>query len=214
MDQEIEIINNATRKERIINFFIKNKKKLITILIFFILILLGFFTYQIYKTGHQELLADKYNSAVTNYESEDKSKVIEIMKEIINDKDKTYSPLALYFLMDNDLLKSKEEINNLFNIIINDVNLDKEIKYLIIYKKGLYNSEFVNEEKLLSILNPVITSKSIWKSHALYLMAEYFFSKGEKIKSKEFYEQIILLENSNLNIKIEAEKRIKRDFSE
>ena len=45
-------------------------------------------------------------------------------------------------------------------------------------------------------------------------MAEYFFSKGEKIKSKEFYEQIILLENSNLNIKIEAEKRIKRDFSE
>ena len=45
-------------------------------------------------------------------------------------------------------------------------------------------------------------------------MAEYFFSKGEKIKSKEFYEQIILFENSNLNIKIEAEKRIKRDFSE
>ena len=112
------------------------------------------------------------------------------------------------------MIKSKDEINNFFNIIINDINLDEEIKYLIIYKKALYNSELVNEDELLNILSPVISSESIWKSHALYLMAEYFFSKGEKIKSKEFFEQILSLENSNQNIKIEAEKRIKRDFSE
>ena len=64
---------------------------------------LSFYSYQIYKAGNKEQLADKYNSAVINYENGDKSKVSKIMKEIINDKDQTYSPLALYFLIDNDI---------------------------------------------------------------------------------------------------------------
>ena len=46
------------------------------------------------------------------------------------------------------------------------------IKNLIIYKKALYNSELINENELIKILNPIINSESIWKSHALYLMAE------------------------------------------
>ena len=60
----------------------------------------------------------------------------------------------------------------------------------------------------------MINSESIWKSHALYLMAEYFYSKGEKQKSREFYLQIIGLKNSDQNIKIEAQKRINRDYSD
>ena len=51
------------------------------------------------------------------------------------------------------------------------------------------------------------------KSHALYVIAEYFFSKNEKQKSKEFFEKIIEMENSNPQIKIEAQKRLQRDFS-
>ena len=45
-------------------------------------------------------------------------------------------------------------------------------------------------------------------------MAEYFYFKNEKQKSKEFFDQIITLENSNPNIKIEAQKRLNRDFSD
>ena len=127
MDEDISIINNETRKEKILNFFINNKKKLISIIVILVLIPLSFFSYQIYKTGHKEWLADKYNSAVINYENGDRSKVTKIMKEIINDKDKTYSPLALYFLIDNDISVSSEEINQLFDIVIKDVKLDKEI---------------------------------------------------------------------------------------
>ena len=48
MDQEVEIINSETRKEKIKNFFINNKKKLISIIVSFILILFGFFFYQEY----------------------------------------------------------------------------------------------------------------------------------------------------------------------
>ena len=45
-------------------------------------------------------------------------------------------------------------------------------------------------------------------------MAEYFFSNGEKQKSKEFFNQIITLENANQKLKIEAQKRLSRDLSE
>ena len=45
-------------------------------------------------------------------------------------------------------------------------------------------------------------------------MAEYFYSKYEKQKSKEFFNQIILLENGNQDLKIEAQKRLNRDLSE
>ena len=45
-------------------------------------------------------------------------------------------------------------------------------------------------------------------------MAEYFYSKKEKVKSKEFFDKILNLEDGNMQIKQEAQKRIKRDFSE
>ena len=60
----------------------------------------------------------------------------------------------------------------------------------------------------------MINSKSVWKSHALYLMAEYFYSKDQKQKSKEFFNQIVSLEDVNPDIKLEAQKRLNRDLSE
>ena len=44
-------------------------------------------------------------------------------------------------------------------------------------------------------------------------MSEYFLSKNENEKSKEFLIQIIELENSNPGIKAEAQKMINRYFS-
>jgi hypothetical protein len=45
-------------------------------------------------------------------------------------------------------------------------------------------------------------------------MAEYFYSKDQKQKSKEFFNQIVSLENSNSDIKLQAEKRLNRDLSD
>jgi len=92
--------------------------------------------------------------------------------------------------------------------------LEKEIKNLIIYKKALFNAEMIEENELLEILNPIINSQSVWKSHALYLIAEYFYSKNEKQKSKEFFSQILDLENANQDLRIESQKRLNRDLSD
>ena len=50
------------------------------------------------------------------------------MREIIKNKDTTYSPLALYFLLDNQLIKDRNEINDLFDILINKTSLEIELK--------------------------------------------------------------------------------------
>ena len=214
MDQEVEIINNNTRIEKMKNFFLNYKKQLITLVVVIVLSLFGFFLYEEYKFGNKEKLANKYNNIITKFEINQKENVSSELKEIINVKDKTYSPLAFYFLLDNEMINSNEEINTYFDILINDLDLDDEIKNLTIFKKGLFNSDFAEENELLNILNPVIKSESMWKPHALYLMAEYYFSKKEKQKSKEFFIQIISLENVNSKIKLEAQKRLRADFSE
>jgi len=214
MDEDITTVNTNTRNEKIISFFIKNKKKLIISLSLIILLILSYFAYGEFDKRSKIKIANKYNNSVINFISGDKLNIEIEMINIINTKDKTYSPLALYFLLDNNIINSKEKINSLFDILINETKVDKEIKNLIIYKKALYNSEFETENNLLKILKPIINSESVWKSHGLYLMAEYFFSKNEKQKSKEFFEKILILENSNPQIKLEAQKRIQRDLSE
>ena len=208
MDEEISIINNETKKEKVLNFFKSNKKKLFLLLIILILIPFCIFSYQIIKDKNKDKLSSKFNLAVSNYENGNKSEIKSIMKEIINNKDKTYSPLALYFLIDNDIQLTNEEINNYFDIIINEINLDKEIKNLNIYKKGLFNSSFVSENELLLILKPVINSDSLWKPHALILLGEYFLDKNQNQKAKEFFNQILNIENTNEQLKIEAKKRL------
>ena len=214
MDEEITIIDTKTRNEKIKNFFLHNKKKLISTLAFLILILLGVYSYQEYKNNNFKELSDKYNGAIIDYESGDKTKIVLSLKEIVEEKDSTYSPLALYFLIDNKLIKNKAEINELFDILINKTPLKDEIKNLIIYKKALFNADTINEKQLLDLLNPIFNSESVWKSHAMYLVAEYFYSKNEKQKSKEFFNKIFTIENANQDIKNEAQKRLSRDLSE
>ena len=214
MDQEVEIISAETRKERIKNLIINNRKSIISTFVFLILVLFGFLIYQEYQKGKREQLANKYNVSIIEYENGDKSNILSSMKEIIEDKDKTYSPLAFYYLLDNEIITSSEEINRYFDILINEIGLDNENKNLIIFKKGLFNSESASENELLDILNPIIKSESIWKPHALYLMAEYYFAKNEKQKSKEFLEKLVSLENISDKIKLEAQKRLRSDLSE
>jgi len=214
MDEDISIINRNTRIEKIRNFFIKNKKILIISLSTIILIIFGFFGYQEIQKSKKNKIAEKYNSTIIDFISADKTNVKNKLIQIINEKDSTYSPLALYFIIDSEIDASKEEINKYFDVMIEETNLEKEIKNLIIYKKGLFNADYVSENILLEILNPLINSDSVWKSHALYLMAEYFFYKNQNQKAKEFYNQILNFEKSNQNIKLEAQKRLSQDFSE
>ena len=214
MDEEILIINSNTRNEKIKSFFVNNKKNLIIGITVLIISSVVFLSFNKVKEINKIKLANKFNLVKINYKKNKEQKTINELIEIINQNDVTYSPLALYFLLDNNLIENNTKINKLFDELINQTNLDEEIKYLLIYKKALFNSNFTTENDLLQILNPIINSESIWKSHALYLLAEFFYSKNENLKAKEFFNKILILPNSNNDIKIESQKRLNRDLGE
>ena len=214
MEEEIQIINQNTRREKFKNFIIKNKKILVMSVSSIIIIILLLVFYSEIKFKNQIKLGNKYNEIVLSYEKTNNQNPEEELIDIIQKKDPTYSPLALNFIIDNEIVNDKIKVNELFDIIIEKTNIENEIKNLIIYKKALYNSDNINENDLINILNPILNSESVWKSHSLYLLAEYFLSKNEKQKSKEFLVQIIELENANPKIKVEAQKRINRDLSD
>ena len=214
MDEETAIITNNTRNEKIRNFFTNNKKILITLVSTVIVLIIGYFAFAEYEEKKKLKISDQYNSIVTEYTYKDKETTTNILIELIKKKDSTYSPLSLYFIIDNQLISDELIINNLFDIIIEDVYLKKEIKNLIIYKKALYNADNSTEYEILETLKPIINTNSVWKSHALYLIGEYFYSKNEKQKAKEFFIQIISLKNANQEIKTESQKRLNRDLSE
>ena len=214
MDEDIAIIDTRTRNEKIKNFFVKYKRLLIVGVTLLVLLILSFYSYKIFKDNQRELTSEKYNNAVIQYKNSNQSEVILLMKEVINIKDSTYSPLALYFLIDNNLIKNKNEVINLFDILIEQTSLEKEIKNLIIYKKALFIADTSNENQLLKVLKPILNPESIWTSHALYLLAEYFYYKDEKQKSKEFFNQILNLKKPNQDIVKETQKRLSRDLSD
>ena len=213
MDEDIEIINQNTRISLIKNFFKKNTKKIITLVVTIFIILFSYFIFEEFEKKKKNKLAQIYNSIIFNTDKYSQNEIKEKMLEIINGKVETYSTLALYYLIDNDMISENDKINDLFDQIIS-INKDVELKNLVIFKKALYFSDKYTENQMLQILNPVINSESVWKQHALLLMGDFYFHKKEFNKSKEFFKKIINLKNVNPKIKIDVERRLNRDFSE
>ena len=213
MDEDISIINQNTRNEYIKNFFKKNFKKLLFIISIFLLILLSFFVYESLKKNKRYTLAKKYNDIIINNKNYTSPYIIENLKFIIDKKDKVYSPLALYYLLDNNYINSQNDINILFDKIIS-IKQSNEKKHLIIFKKALFNLDNFTENQMLETLSPVINSDSVWKAHGLLLMAEFYLDKKEFIKSKEFFTKVSEIENLNQSIKQDVQKKLSREFSE
>ncbi len=213
MDEDLSIINTSTRNEKIKNFLVNYKKIIIILSIFIIFVIVGVFSFDKYNSSKKKEISDNFNSVIIDFSEASKNKTKEKLIKIINTKDPTYSILSLNFIIDNNLIEDQNEVNSLFDIVLN-ISLDKEIKNLLIYKKALFNADNLSENDLLNILKPLINSESIWQSQALYLMAEYLYSNNQKEKSKEFFNKIIELENSNQDIRVQAQKRLSRDLSE
>lgn len=213
-EQDIDIINRETKKDQIIKFIKDSKRKIVYIILIIVFIPIIIFSYQAYKVKGKKQLAEKFNLITINFDNENTSETIKNLEQIINKKDKTYSPLALYFLIDNNLIKNQSKVNDYFDLIIDDIDLDEEIKDLIIYKKAIFNSGDSNGDNLVKILNPIINKDSIWKSHALYLLGEFYYSKDDKSKAKEYFEEIVNLNNANEEIRLQSQIRLQRDLSD
>ena len=214
MDEDLAIIEEKTRKEQIKGFLIKNKKIIYSFLALLLISIYSFFFYLDHIESKKIEIANKFSIISENYAPRAKKPYYKKMTEIIESYDSTYSPLALFFLIDNQKINSKEEANILFDQILKNTSLEKEIKNLMIYKKTLINADYQPEDKIVDSLKPLINSKSIWKPHSLLLLGDYFLAKGEKQKAKDFYYQILNSNKTNEDIFNQAQLKLIRHFSD
>ena len=186
---------DITKKSKLKRFYESNKI-LIFSSIFVLVIFIGSFNF--YLTNKEKkkiLLSENYVQAKIYLENGNKDKAISILKKVIFANDSTYSTLCFFLILNENLVTDYKELSILFDHLLDNNKFEKEVKNLLIYKKALFNSNFIRESELLEDIKPLINTETVWKPHALLLLGDYFVSKKEYLKAKEFYMQILSLKN-------------------
>ena len=153
---------------------------------FLILLLFGYFFYSELQKNEEVKISENYVEASFQFKQKNTDKSKELLEKIIVKKHKFYSPLALYFIIDNNLETDTSKIINFFDKILSINSIDKENLNLIKIKKGIFLINIDDEELIIKTLNPIINSDSVWKKMAIELISEYFISKDQKSKANEY----------------------------
>ena len=186
---------DVTKKSKLKKFY-ETYKIFIFSLIFILVILYGSFGFYLEsKEKKKILLSENYLQAKIYLESGDKNKAMNLLKEVIFANEPTYSSLCLFLIMNQNLITDYKELSNLFDHLLENNKFPREVRNLLIYKKALLNSNFVNESELLESIRPLLNTETVWQPHGLLLLGDYFVSKGEHIKAKEFYQKIFTIKN-------------------
>ena len=191
----IEARYDITKKSKLRRFYESNKILIFSSIFVLAIILISFSVYFENKEKNKILLSENYIQAKIYLENKNKDEAISLLKKVIFANDPTYSTLSFFLILNQNLVADHEELSTLFDHLLNNNKFEKEIINLLIYKKALFNSNFISESKLLNDLQPLLNTKTLWKPHALLLMGDYFVAKREYIKAKEFYTQILLINN-------------------
>ena len=191
----IEARYDITKKSKLRRFYESNKILIFSSIIVLAIILISFSVYFENKEKNKILLSENYVQAKIYLENGNKVEAISLLKKVIFANDPTYSTLSFFLILNQNLVTDHEELSTLFDHLLNNNKFEKEVINLLIYKKALFNSNFISESKLLSDIQPLLNTETLWKPHALLLMGDYFVAKKEYIKAKEFYTQILLINN-------------------
>ena len=157
---------------------------------------MAIFFIRIYKKKNEIKLSEDYTKASVQFKEKNIDITKELLENIINKKHKFYSPLALYFIIDNNLEPEATKVIELFDKILSINSIDDENLNLIKIKKAIFLFDLKEEELIMQTLNPIINSNSVWRTLAIKLISDYFLSNDQKIKANEF---IQLLNNKIKN---------------
>ena len=189
-----EILNNSFQN-KIINFIKMKQKNLIVLLVLLIFTLFGYFFYENLKKKNEIQISAQFTKASIQFKLKEIKYAKQLLLDIVNKKHKFYSPLALYFIIDNNLEKDPEKVITFFDKILSINSIDKENLNLIKIKKAIFLFSLGDEELIINTLNPIINSNSVWRKLAIKLISDYFFFKNQEIKANEY----IQLLNKKIN---------------
>ena len=199
---------NVTKKSKLKKFYEVNKISIFSVILILIIAIASIIFYSETKEKKKILLSNNYLTAKVYLENGDRNEVKNILKTIIFANDSTYSTLSLFLILNENLIVDQGELSNLFDHVLENNKFEKEVKNLIIFKKALFQSNFVSELELLDTVKPLISTETVWKPHALLLLGDYFASKKEYLKAKEFYVQILSLKNLHKELYNQARSQL------
>ena len=194
-EDSIEARYNITKKSKLRRFYESNKILIFSSIFVLAIILISFSVYFENKEKNKILLSENYVQAKIYLANGNKDEAISLLKKVIFANDPTYSTLSFFLILNQNLVTDHEKLSTLFDHLLNNNKFEKEVINLLIYKKALFNSNFISESKLLSDIQPLLNTETLWKPHALLLMGDYFVAKKEYIKAKEFYTKILSINN-------------------
>tara|TARA_B110000971_G_scaffold102542_1_gene105431 strand:- start:618 stop:1199 length:582 start_codon:yes stop_codon:yes gene_type:complete len=173
-------------QNKISDYIKYNFKKIIVLLILLIVFLLTYIFYINLKKESEIKLSEKYTQASIQFKQNNINESKLLLENVIDKGHKFYSPLALYFVIDNNLETDPLKIISLFDKILKISSIDKENLNLIKIKKAIFLFNVNDEELIIKTLNPVINSKSVWRNLAIKLISNYFLSIDQKTKANEY----------------------------
>jgi predicted negative regulator of RcsB-dependent stress response len=180
-----EILNNSFQNKAT-NFIKKNLKNLIILSIFLVLTLFSYFFYNNLQKKNELKLSQQYTQAIIQFKEKKINVSKNLLENIINKNHKFYSPLSLYFIIDNNLETNPAKIIIFFDKILSIGFMEKENLNLIKIKKAIFLFSLDDEELIIKTLNPIINSDSVWRNIAIKLISDYFLSKDESKKADEY----------------------------
>ena len=199
---------DLTKKSRIKKFYESNKIFIFS-LILILIILFGSLSFYLENQERKKiLLSENYIQAKIYLENGNKNEALNTLKKVIFANDSTYSTLSFFLILNQNLIRDYKEISALYDHLLENNNFEKELRNLLIYKKSLFSSNSVSETELLEIIKPLLNTDTLWKPHALLLLGDYFMSKGENIKAREFYQQILSMNNLHKDLYDQAKSQL------
>ena len=199
---------DLTKKSRIKKFYESNK---ILIFSFILILIISFGSLSFYLENQERkkiLLSENYIQAKIYLENGNKNEALNTLKKVIFANDSTYSTLSFFLILNQNLISDYKEISALYDHLLENNNFEKELRNLLIYKKSLFSSNSVSETELLETIKPLLNTDTLWKPHALLLLGDYFMSKGENIKAREFYQQILSMNNLHKDLYDQAKSQL------
>ncbi len=196
----IEAQYDITKKSRIKRFYDSNKILIFSSILIIIISLASFIFYLKNVEKNKILLSENYVKAKIYLEDGNKSEATNMLKEVIYANDSTYSTLSFFLIINQNLIDDYAELSTLFDHLLENNRFEVEIKNLLIYKRALFNSNYITETELLEDIKPLLNNETLWRPHALLLLGDYFISKKEYLKAKEFYTQILSINNLQKNL--------------
>jgi len=196
----IEAQYDITKKSRLKKFYDSYKIFIYSLLIVVIISIISVVAYSNHKHNENTKASEKYLIAKIYLSKGKKNEAKNTLKKVVYLNSTTYSSLAFFLILNQNLISDRNEIETMFDHILKNNDFDTEVKNLLIYKKLLYSSDYINESDLLKDIKPLMNDSNVWKPHALLLAGDYFVANKEGQKAVEFYQEVLSIKNLQKNL--------------